>query len=372
MHFGLLCPEMVGHLNPALTLCRELKRRGHKVTLFGRLDAEAITLDAGVSFQPYGETEFPLGSVKVESRQIGELTGEAAVSCSMEFFRLVARVALVELPLLIIDRNVEILLIDQVFAAGSTISEVCDVPYITICCALVIKPDSYLLGPICYKLAGEVMDYRVRKFGLTEPKRPLLQIAQQPWFFGSGSRGCEFTGPWKESDWPKLVPFDWQKLDGRPLVYASMGTIQNRVMEVFWLIALACKELQCQLVISFGRKDAEVTNLPGGPVVVPYAPQLLLLRAADLFVTHAGMNSVLESILTKTPMLCLPVTNDQHEIAGLVESCRLGLRSKSDRSVGSEIERLLKQDGYDIEALHKASNITSGVELAANLIETFL
>jgi zeaxanthin glucosyltransferase len=35
-HLGLICPELSGHLNPMTTLGRELKRRGHRVTLIGR------------------------------------------------------------------------------------------------------------------------------------------------------------------------------------------------------------------------------------------------------------------------------------------------------------------------------------------------
>ena len=47
-HFGLICPELSGHLNPMTTLGRELKRRGHRVTLIGRPDAQRKTETAGL------------------------------------------------------------------------------------------------------------------------------------------------------------------------------------------------------------------------------------------------------------------------------------------------------------------------------------
>ena len=60
-HFGLICPELSGHLNPMTTLGRELKRRGHRVTLIGRPDAQRKTETAGLEFAVVGEKEFPPG-----------------------------------------------------------------------------------------------------------------------------------------------------------------------------------------------------------------------------------------------------------------------------------------------------------------------
>jgi zeaxanthin glucosyltransferase len=58
-HLGLICPELSGHLNPMTTLGRELKRRGHRVTLIGRPDAQKKTEAAGLEFAVVGEKEFP-------------------------------------------------------------------------------------------------------------------------------------------------------------------------------------------------------------------------------------------------------------------------------------------------------------------------
>lgn len=49
-HFGIICPATTGHLNPMPVLGAELQRRGHRVTLFGILDAQAIPLAAGLEF----------------------------------------------------------------------------------------------------------------------------------------------------------------------------------------------------------------------------------------------------------------------------------------------------------------------------------
>ncbi|MFM7732080.1 MAG: glycosyltransferase [Cyanobium sp.] len=74
------------------------------------------------------------------------------------------------------------------------------------------------------------------------------------------------------------------------MVYASLGTIQNRQLGMFATIAAACADLDVQLVIALGggSRPEELPPLPGSPLVVAEAPQLELLARAALTITHAG------------------------------------------------------------------------------------
>lgn len=49
-HFGIFCPGAIGHLNPMVSLGRELVRRGHRVTLFGVPDVRAKVVQSGLEF----------------------------------------------------------------------------------------------------------------------------------------------------------------------------------------------------------------------------------------------------------------------------------------------------------------------------------
>jgi zeaxanthin glucosyltransferase len=97
----------------------------------------------------------------------------------------------------------------------------------------------------------------------------------------------------------------------RPLIYASMGTLQNGVERVFQVIAEACAGLDAQLVLSLGTGFENLAPLAGNPIVVGYAPQLELLRRSALTITHGGLNTVLESLSVGVPLVVIPVTNDQ-------------------------------------------------------------
>ena len=60
-------------------------------------------------------------------------------------------------------------------------------------------------------------------------------------------------------------------------------------------------------------------GLPGDPLVVSYAPQIDLLARAALTITHAGLNTVLDSMANGVPVVAVPITYEQPAIARRVE-----------------------------------------------------
>ena len=151
-----------------------------------------------------------------------------------------------------------------------------------------------------------------------------LQISQQPDGFEFPRRGLpkhiRFVGPLQRSVGTQPVPFPWERLDGRPLIYASLGTLQNRIVRMFRVIAEACEGVDAQLVLSTGNgiSPEALGKLPGNPVVVSYAPQGDLLRRSTIAVTHAGLNTVLDALGAGLPMVAIPVTNEQPGVAARV------------------------------------------------------
>lgn len=117
-HFGIICPALTGHLNPMTTLGHELQRRGHRVTLFGILDARPKALAAGLEFWAIGEAEFPAGASAAANTKLGELSGLAAFKQIVTMFRRSTTMLLDEAPQAISAAGVEVLLVDQIFISS--------------------------------------------------------------------------------------------------------------------------------------------------------------------------------------------------------------------------------------------------------------
>lgn len=410
-HFGILCPASTGHLNPMTTLGRELLHRGHQITVFNFLDAQEKTLTSGLQFQSLGEKEFPLGSTAQHLTQLGKLSGLPAFKYTIKLFSQAAAVLVAEAPDAIKKAGVDALLIDQATLEGGTIADFLNLPFITICSALILNREttippfctpwqynpnsiSRLRNQLTYNfltlltkpLREGINEYR-RQWNLPLYTHPndyyskLAQISQQPAQFEFPRQHLpphfHFTGPYHNPASRKPVPFPFEKLTGQPLIYASMGTIQNRLLEVFQTIAAACEELDAQLILSLGGSTTpeSLPNLTGNPIVVGYAPQLELLQKATLTITHAGMNTTLESLSNGVPMVAIPIANDQPGVAARIAYTGAGevvsLKQLSVPKLHSAIKKVLTEPSYKNKAveLEKAIQRSGGVKKAADIIE---
>ncbi len=410
-HFGLICPALTGHLNPMTTLGYELQRRGHRVTLFGVLDAQPKTLAAGLKFWTIGEKEFPAGASAASFTQLGELSGLAAFKYIVTLFQQSTAMLLREAPQAIVAAGVEVLLIDQTSFGGGTVADFLEIPFISVCCALMLNLEtgippinttwSYspawwaqlrnhfghqLLSRIAQPIVKVVAEYR-REWKLPPHFHPddaysqLAQLCQQPAEFEFPRQHLSpyfhFNGPYHHPASREPASFPFEKLTGRPLIYASMGTLQNRLSGVFKNIAQACVGLDAQLVIALGggSNPESLPDLPGAPLVVGYAPQLELLQIAVLTITHAGMNTALESLSNGVPMVAIPIANDQPGIAARIAWTGAGevvtLAKLNGSRLQAAVKRVLTEDSYKQNAVRLKAAIRrgGGVSRAADIVE---
>jgi zeaxanthin glucosyltransferase len=187
-----------------------------------------------------------------------------------------------------------------------------------------------------------------------------------------------YTGPFHDSEARKPIPFPWEKLTGKPLVYASMGTLVNGLEGLYRTILGAVGALpEIQVVLSVG-KNINPDNLgpiPSNTIVVSSAPQLELLKRAALCITHAGMNTALESLAEGVPMVAIPIGFDQPGVAariahhGVGEFVEVGDLT-ADR-LSELIQRVRKNPSYLNRARYfqKVIARTQGLDLAADVIE---
>jgi len=410
-HFGIICPPTTGHLNTFLPLGRELQKRGHRLSVCAILDAKAKTLAAGLDFLAIAEAEVPLGATAEAFAQLGKMSGSEALRYSISWLKQSAVMLLSNAPDAIKAAGVEALLVDQISPAGGTVAQFLNIPFVTVCSAVVMNQEpsvppfftnwsynpawwAHLRNRLGYwavnrqtRPIGEaIVEYRQRwnlpiYTSRNDAYSKLAIVSQQPAQFEYPRRELpqwfHFTGPFHDLTGREPVSFPFEKLTGQPLIYASMGTLQNRLVEVFQKIASACQELDAQLVISLGGSASPeaLLELPGNPLVVEYAPQLELLKKATLTLTHAGLNTVLESLSEGVPMVAIPITNDQPGIAARIAWTGAGevvpLSRLTIPRLRAAIQRVLTEDSYKKNAarLQAAIRRSGGVSRAADIVE---
>ena len=410
-HFGIICPAATGHLNPMTALGYELQKRGHRVTVINIEDARPKAIAAGLEFEVIGKSDFPPGANKDLFAQLGNLSGFKAFKYSIQWMVAVANTILRDTPEVIRATGIEALLIDQASPEGSTVAQYLNLPFVSICSAIMLNRDlnvpsvvtfgNYdptwrgvlrnrigyaLVSQVAKPIAKTVQSYR-RQWNLPDPDRrsdgysTLAQIAQQPGSFEFPRKELpswfHFTGPFSNPMSREPVSFPYEELTERPLIYVSLGTLQNQCLRIFGAIAEACADLDAQLVISLGggASSESLPDLPGNPIVVGYAPQLELLPKATLTITHAGMNTVLESLSNGVPMVAIPITNDQPGVAARIAWTGTGevvpLKKVSVENLRKAIQKVLREDSYKKNAsrLQESIKQAGGVSKAADIIE---
>jgi len=144
------------------------------------------------------------------------------------------------------------------------------------------------------------------------------------------------------------------------LVYISMGTVNNDMMDLYKKCVSAFLDTDYQVIMSVGNLVAleEFGELPENVTVFAHLDQIAVLEQADVFVSHCGMNSVSESLYFGVPLIMLPQTAEQNGVAERVYQLGAGIKlGKADASsILEAINKIFSDDAYK----QKAEEISSG------------
>ena len=120
----------------------------------------------------------------------------------------------------------------------------------------------------------------------------------------------------KEEDFPALE---------NPVIYISIGTILKGGENFFRACLEAFEKENVTVVLSVGNFDiSRLKHIPENFVIRNRVPQMAVLKQASLFITHGGMNSVSEAMVSGVPMLVIPFVSDQPVNSRQVEKLGLG------------------------------------------------
>jgi len=202
--------------------------------------------------------------------------------------------------------------------------------------------------------------------------------AFQP-YLDTVSKAVRFVGRTIDETAPN-APFSFEQVKNRPLIYVSLGTLNNDDLAFFKNCIQAFIGTDYYVILSTGNRiqpDA-FGSLPENMAVYGWVPQTEVIKRAALFITHAGLNSIHDGLYFGVPLLLIPQQFEQYINAKRVVELGAGLILTSDQanvdSIRTNATRLLTDSHFKEEAkrIGETFRTAGGMSRAVDEIEALL
>lgn len=414
LSFAVIAPPFLSHVRALEAIASVLVTRGHRVTWIQQPDVRALLRDKRLGFHAVGGRSHPLGSLAAVVERAAKPGGPLGLRRVIHDMARATDMLCQDGPAALRAIAADAIIADQMEAAGGLLAEALGLPYVSVACALPVNREPDLPLPVMpwaypsdargHKVnttSARIHDWMMQPHGqaiarnaraLGIAPRDALHDCLSPWAqISQTTAGFDFPrqdppphfhhvgplrGPLKDEPAFELRPAD----DGRPFVFASLGTLQGGRVALFERMARACKALDVQLLIAhcnrLGTRDEARLKKAGATWVTGFAPQRTALGRADVAITHAGLNTALDALEAGTPMLALPIAFDQPGVAARIAHAGAGLKVlpplASTRAIQKALQRLLEEPAFSQRAAALGAELADagGTELAADITES--
>jgi len=384
-----------GHVNPSLPLVAELTRRGHQVTYVITEAYRTKVGAAGATFRPYATLRDDYFDSQGLGGHVPQQVGLALITTAGEILPELRQIAQEEQP--------DVILFDGMCPWGLLLARVLQLPAVTSLSLMALSPRLLLsldglraVIPMLVKDFDKALAATRKAQALCKqlgvPAMPLASILNaygnltfsytssyfQP-FADTVDKSIRFVG-WTLNPAASDAAFSLERVGERRLVYVSLGTVNNADRAFFQTCIEALTDRDAFVIITTGKAIAPDTfgALPENIAVYDWVPQIDVLKRADLFISHSGMNSVHDALYLGVPLLLVPQQAEQTFTAKRVVELGAGLMLKRHQvtaeALKTHVHRLLSEPGFHAAAQQIGATLreAGGMPRAVDEIEALL
>jgi zeaxanthin glucosyltransferase len=409
MHFAAFSPPFPSHLRSFEAIAQRLNERGHRVTYIHQRDAGRLIRGHALEFRGVRTSTHASGTLEAVLERAAHPGGVFGVLRVVRDMAQATDMLCREGPRTVESIGADAVIADEMEAAGGLVAEHLGLPFVSVANAISVRrepsvPSSFLpfdfdvtarglrrnvggerIGDLLMTAHSKTIAHHAKAFGL-QPKHRLQDCLSPFAEVSQVVKSLDFPRAELPQTFHDVGPIRPPELDepplsflvqrNRPFVFASFGTLQGNRFRLFRKIAAACRQLGYQLLVAHcgGLRPDESARL-GATWVTDFAPQRAVLARADLLVTHAGVNTVLDALANDVPMLALPMAFDQPGMAARIVRAGVGLRLSprfaTTRRIADALRKLADDDRFRRKAAEIGKEVreAGGAERAASVIE---
>jgi MGT family glycosyltransferase len=383
-----------GHLNPLLPIVRRLVARGHDVTVFNEASFEPLVRVTGARFAAYPPV------IHLEDFS-GTLKNGDMIAWIEMILGATGRL-LADLAPRLRAAQPDLLVFDGIAVWGEMLASKLKLPSVAISTTFCsdafgrrfgeVAADTLSIVRLLPRFAWDAA--LIVRHGAAHLPRTLPLVPRR----GDVTlmlTSREFHPPSRRRDDPNFTyvgcaidpdtrpeTFDFSRLDGRHLLYVSLGTLHHGNAAFFDTCIAAFADWPGQVLVSVGRGTdlSPYATAPANFIFAEAVPQLAILERTHVFLTHAGLNSVHEALWHGVPMVAVPQQIEQLHNAHAMEAAGAGLvvdtEARGQRVTATELRGAVDRvsagrETYAAAAARIGASLRDGggIERAADLIE---
>jgi UDP:flavonoid glycosyltransferase YjiC (YdhE family) len=411
---------LVGHVNPALPIARQLVERGHEVwwytgkTLQSKIEATGarfLPIRTGMDFSDPNNVPDSLR----EKRK--NLKGLAQFKFDFKHFFGDSAVGQVkDLTDILREFPADVLLSDVCFLGAAWVHETGGPPWAAfgITALGIISPDTAPFGlgmradastlgrlrngvlnwVFERGLFRDVTDYMNQlraSIGLPPYQRSFFDAVVSPYLYLQGTvpafeyprsnlpSQVHFIGPYlPEPPADFTPPFWWDDLkSGKPVIHVTQGTVATEADDLIVPTLQALADEDVLVVAATGGEPIENIKapLPANARLERFIPYYHLLPHVDIMVTNGGYNGVQAALAHGVPLVAAGQTEEKPEICTRIEWAGVGINLKTKTPTSTQLKNAVKKILESPQYRQKAQLIQADItrydtpSLSAKLLE---
>ncbi|WP_331733499.1 macrolide family glycosyltransferase [Streptomyces sp. NBC_01276] len=347
-HIAFFILPAAGHVNPTLSVARELVARGHRVTYALSENYGERVLASGAEFLSYPMDQDRFLATMVPQQDSASYTDQQEFLNMMKWMLELTQQTLPSFEEHFADDRPDVFVCDpSSFWSGHILAAKWGIPVIRSTPTYVANEHWSLhppvdtaeeqqedpeTGELFAVVAGLLAEHGVEKgigeFADDVHSGPALVYLPRAFQYAGETFGEEvhFVGPCTGAN---SFHGDWEApRTGRPLALITLGTLYNRQPEFFRACALAFADLDWDVEMAHagGVPDGALDPVPENVRVHTFVPQGEVLRHAALMINHGGTSTVLQAVSEGVPVISVPQMAELHATATRVEQLGVGAK----------------------------------------------
>ena len=358
-----------GHLSPLLPIARSLIERGHNIKVAAAENLANTIMKAGLDHVVTAKaTAEELAPVTAE---MDRLKGDASLEYAMrEYFgRLFPLAAMPTIAETVRDWRPDLILRESAEFAGLVQARANDIPHARFAVhasgmeTQLIKTTA---GTIDTRL-GEVKAAPGAMSALCgEPVITAFPASIDAVLdIGGTAEILRVQGPAIKPN-PKPDGVDWAPTDGRPLIYATLGSVAGRTekaQNAYRSVIQSVADLPVHVLLTTGPvMDAGLLgDIPDNVTVKDWVPQADVLPWASAVICHGGSGTFLGGAAAGLPMVVVPLFADQPNNARALDAYGAGVAvfEAVPAAIKAAVEKVLADPTYRDKAGELAAEMAA-------------